>query len=251
MPDLFKGFCQRHFGDGEVFFNEIGQVIKVPNSLNQILFRVVPRLTKDSARNTLLEDAAALAESGNVLVFGVGSILDYRSYFDSAITLRHVHDRESLNNLLSLPKSQKKTVVSLTDDFAVGFDIKFNEGASVFVLGHRDMSKDELFQRFARGARSLNNIRGTLYYEGGMGDAVAVKTRIQNDRGHDFKEGAQVIDFFLERAETPNMMRPFRRALAAAKRTPWHNMLGLLEEIGPADQEKLVKSKGKFMLKNK
>ena len=100
----------------------------------------------EAAKLKLLEDAAARTKSGNVLIFGLDRpISSYSSYFDSVVTLRHVNDKASLESVQSLPKTTKNAAISLSDDFAVGFDFKFRDGASVFVLGERNFSRDQLF----------------------------------------------------------------------------------------------------------
>ena len=54
---------------------------------------------------------------------------------------------------MSLPKSLKTGLFFLSDEFAVGVDLKFSAGATFFVLGPNEIKKEDQLQRIARGAR--------------------------------------------------------------------------------------------------
>lgn len=128
-----------------------------------------------------------------------------------------------MKDLCRIPVNIKRLLLILRDVDAVGVDIKFEKPATVFVLGPDDFDKEELYQRLARGSRSLTNVKGRLFTTGNLSDGIRVKKQIESQKGFNFAQGAQIIDFVLRRIDRDDVRTALKVAIKTLDKSPFQD----------------------------
>jgi hypothetical protein len=114
----------------------------------------------------------------------------------------HVKDEKSALVTAEACNGKSEGLVFLDDDYSVGYDIRFKVEPLVIVVSPKIPKLEDLMQKFARGARNLNEIDGVLFTKGNETDSLPIKSQILADEGENFYEGHKLIRILYERCGT-------------------------------------------------
>ena len=181
--------------------------------MNQLNFEVICHLTQDESETEAKKLLKKESDLRPCLVFGMFGAATWLK--DYGITAPYYHVKDDASALDAAKNCNGKTtgLVFLEDEFSVGFDLRFKKEPLVVVVSRERPFREDLMQKFARGARSLCDTDGVLFTKGNAVDAISIKNQILMDEGQDFYEADQLIKLMFNRRSTNQGAKQVKRMI--------------------------------------
>jgi hypothetical protein len=187
----FFDFCQQHIPNSSIF--RFGSVNQLGSDKQSLEFKVCGQSSIQGLNSAAIDIALDTLKTCSVIMFGIDGFGNRENEIPMGVYVKKVHDQKTALEAADTVLIQDKCLLFLHENFSVGYEAKTKGGAVVIVVTEDCLTREDLLQKFARGARELGPYRGVLITICEEIECETIKQRILRDDNENYESGHQVI----------------------------------------------------------